>query len=316
MKLLTRLAKPITKRIGPRLAATAELREYWNKLSDVFQENGESMSREYFARMLGLRDRDESIARIMNLVCEGNEVFLAHGVMRFADRYSLWILINEILVNEDYYFQSDTDSPRILDCGTHFGLAIYYFKNLYPKARITGFEPVPTLRELALKNVAGNGYVDVEIVPYALSDTDEDAHFLVSNTSSMAGSLTKRRCVSGDDVSEITVQCKRLSEYLDEPVDYLKLDIEGSEDIVLAEAEERLGNVHHIFCEYHHGNGLPTDRLAKILSLLDRVGFDAQVGKAFGFQGRSRQRPMSYVREPYSAAIWAANRNWKHRPAV
>ena len=82
--------------------------------------------------------------------------------------------------------------------------------------------------------------------------------------------------------------------------------------MVLAEAEARLGNVQHIFCEYHHGNGLPTDRLVKILSLLDRVGFDAQVGKALDFQRRSLQRPMSFVGEAYSAVIWAENRNWKY----
>jgi FkbM family methyltransferase len=312
MKLLTHFIKPITSRIGPRLAATVELREYWNRLNHVFRIDGEDIFREYIARMVGSRDSDDVIAKLLDLVCRGNEVLLAHGVMEFVDRYSLWILINEILVNEDYYFQCETDSPRILDCGTHFGLAIYYFKNLYPKARITGFEPVPVLRELALSNVRRNAYADVEIVPYALSDTEGEARFIVSNTSSMAGSLTRRRCVSGDQVSEIRVQCRRLSEYLEETVHFLKLDIEGSEDVVLREARDRLGNVRHIFCEYHHGNGLPTDRLARILSLLDEVGFDAQVGKALDFQNRSLQRPMNYVGEAYSAAIWAENRNWQY----
>ena len=311
MKLLRSLIKPIASRVGPRLAATGELRECWNTLSPVFQKDREDIAKEYLATMIGLRDENDVVERLLDAMCERDRVFLANGVMRFSDRYSLRILINEILVNEDYYFETDTDSPRILDCGTHFGLAIYYFKSFYPQARITGFEPIPELRELALENVRTNGYGDVEILPFALSERNEKVVFVVSNTSSMAGSLTDKRRIAGDDVREIEVECRKLSDYLREPVHFLKLDIEGSEDVVLSEAEPFLGNVQHIFCEYHHGNGLGTDRLMKILHVLDRAGFDVQVGKAFDFERRSVKRPMTFVGEPYSAAIWAKNRVWK-----
>ena len=128
----------------------------------------------------------------------------------------------------------------------------------------------------------------------------------------MAGSLTERRRIVGDNVSEIEVRCRKLSEFLQEPIHFLKLDIEGSEDVVLAEAGELLKNVQHVFCEYHHGAGLNTDRLGRILLLLDENGFDVQVGKSFSSQRGTERRPMSFVGRPYSGGIWAKNKSWKY----
>lgn len=247
----------------------------------------------------------------IKLVKPDNKVIFQKGTIQFPDSHSLWTLINEILINEDYYFETNTDAPRILDCGTHCGLAIYYFKNLYPKAKIIGFEPMPTMQKIASKNIADNQYSEVEILPYALSNVAGKTKFLVSRNFSMGGSLTERRRDAGDDVYEIEVECKLLSSYIKEPVNFLKLDIEGSEDLVLEEAKNFLENVQHIFCEYHHGNGLNTDRLGKILLLLNNAGFDTQVSKAFSFQKRSSKRPMNFVEHPYSAIIWAKNKHWK-----
>jgi hypothetical protein len=127
----------------------------------------------------------------------------------------------------------------------------------------------------------------------------------------MAGSLTGRRRKAGDDVNEIQVECRRLSEFLQEPTHLLKMDIEGVEDIVLAEAEPFLSNVQYIFCEYHHGSGLDTDRMGKILNILDRTGFDAQIGKSFSFHQSTEKRPFSFVGCPYSGVLWAKNKNWQ-----
>jgi len=249
---------------------------------------------------------------LLDLMCERNKVFLYKGVLKYPDRASLWILINEILINEDYFFKTNTDTPKILDCGTHFGLALYYFKSIYPNARIIGFEPILKLREMAIDNIKENGYFDVEVLPYALSDENKVASFIVSKTDSMAGSLTERRRIAGDEVFEIKVQCRKISGFLKEPIHFLKLDIEGSEDLVLEESKEFLSNVQHIFCEYHHGNGLEADRLGNILTLLDESGFDVQIGKSFYFQHHTNRRPMVFVDKPYSVSIWAKNRNWKY----
>jgi len=234
---------------------------------------------------------------------------LPHGVELPDDR-SYYVQLHEIFESEDYYFETDTESPLILDCGTHMGLGIYYFKVLYPGARVVGFEPTPELHAVACRNMERCGFADVTIHPYALSDADGETTFHVRPGDTMAGTITDRRSVEDADMDAITVPVRRLSPYIDQPVHYLKLDIEGSEDAVLEECRSVLYRVQHIFCEYHHGGGLATDRLARILQLLDDAGFDTQIGKSWSFQRLTDQRPMSSIDRPYSAVIWARNRVW------
>ena len=157
-----------------RILAEAEFYQLWRSLAPVIDEKCRHIAGNLDAAVSKLKARKHVVDAILDLICDGDEVYLAHGVLRFADRDSLWTLINEILVNEDYYFETDTDTPRILDCGASYGMALYYFKCLYPKARITAFEPVPRMRELAIDNMRRNGFHDVEVLPYALSDREEN----------------------------------------------------------------------------------------------------------------------------------------------
>jgi hypothetical protein len=126
----------------------------------------------------------------------------------------------------------------------------------------------------------------------------------------MAGSLFDRRRAFGDNVDEIEVECCKLSDYLHEPIHFLKLDVEGAEDIVLTDSRPLLKNIQYIFCEYHQGLGLSSGRLGKILHLLNESGFEAQIGKSFNYQQVSKFKPMEMVERPYSAVIWAINLNW------
>ncbi len=247
---------------------------------------------------------------VLDIICEGNELVLPRGRMRFLDRSSLWITLHEIMVNEEYWFECSNPAPRILDCGAHIGLATFYFKSLFPRAKVTAFEPVPFLAEIIQENFAKNDFADVELLPYALSDRRGQVEFEISKVDSMAGSLTHRRSEAGDAVTKLEVECRPLSDYLDEPVHFLKLDIEGSEDIALVEAAPKLANVQHLFVEYHHGLGLDSNRLGIILGLLDEAGFDVQVGKSSEYQKNTSSRAMRYTGTSYSALIWAKNRDW------
>lgn len=293
-----------------RLDAVRRFQESWLKIIKLVSVDSPELLGRYDIAKKSIADRSQVDEKLLDVIYERGTIQLKNGDVEFPDRHSLVTLLHEILLNEDYYFETKTESPRILDCGTHIGLGIYYFKNLYPNARITGFEPIPALRKLAMDNIQRSGFDDVEILPYALSAEDKQTTFYISKEYSMAGSLVDRRRLMGDEVSEITVTCKKLSEYLNEPIHFLKLDIEGVEDEVLEEAKDLLPNVQYIFCEYHQGSGLAGDRLAKILTILEAAGFDVQIGKSHNFQNSSRYRPMNFVTGRYSGAIWAVNRNW------
>ena len=68
-----------------------------------------------------------------------------------------------------------------------------------------------------------------------------------------------------------------LSSLLAGPVDLVKLDIEGVETAVLAEAAPRLRLVRRIVLEFHGSAGNPDNRLEDVLAILKRVGFRTRV---------------------------------------
>jgi FkbM family methyltransferase len=298
-----------------RAEAQAALFRAWERLRPFIDEPDGAENQRRLGQALALiRSKDEVPNRFLEIVCDGQLIRLAGATLLVHDKRALWIVLNELLALEEYYFEAETDAPVILDCGANFGLAIYYFKRLYPKARVTAFEPVPELFNIIKMNVLSAAWNDVEVLPFALSDDDVDAtDFNVSQEHSMAGSLTQRRLAPefNDHVTAIQVPTRRLSAWLGQTIDFLKLDIEGSEDSVLAESSQLLPNVRHLFVEYHHGAGMPAGRLETILRILEAAGFDCQLGKSFSFEASTGRRAMLHASEPYSLNIWAKNR----RPA-
>lgn len=291
-----------------RMHAMVALVQQWEALRPILSPDTADREARSGTALRGIETPDEVSERMLDLITEGDIVRLAHGTLRFPCRHSLWTLLHEILLNEDYYFACDSDTPHIIDGGAHMGMAIYYFKSRFPNARITAFEPHPELHALAAENVARNVWEDVEVLPLALAGTRREATFHISESWSMAGSLLERRASLGDAVRDVTVQCVPLSDYLREPVDFLKLDIEGAEDEVLEESAPWLHNVANIFCEFHQGAGLSSGRLARILAVLEQANFDVQVGKSHNYQERSRWRPLTHFDGAASMVIWARRR--------
>ena len=72
----------------------------------------------------------------------------------------------------------------------------------------------------------------------------------------------------------------RLKDYLDEPIDFLKLDIEGAETSVLLDCGDKLSNVDHLFVEYHGSPGERQD-LGVILEVIQAAGFRYHIKDAY-----------------------------------
>jgi hypothetical protein len=79
------------------------------------------------------------------------------------------LLSREIFEGGEYWFASDKSDPTILDCGSHIGLSVAWFKRRFPKARIISFEPDPENFRLLQTNVAVNGFEGVELLNLAVS---------------------------------------------------------------------------------------------------------------------------------------------------
>jgi len=81
-------------------------------------------------------------------------------------------LYREVFLNNEYFFESNTNKPIIVDCGANIGTSTLYFKTLFPKSTILAFEANPVTFQMLEKNVRANDLKDVFIYNIALASTD------------------------------------------------------------------------------------------------------------------------------------------------
>lgn len=184
--------------------------------------------------------------------------------VRITDGPNFYMQYKDEFIRKIYHFDSTCPAPIIIDGGSNIGMSILSFKHIYPKSKITGFEPDPSIFQLLSENIERNHISDVRLINAGLSAEAGDTSF--SPDGQAGGQLSS--------VGQLRVKMVKLSTYLDGPVDFLKLNIEGAELAVLTEAMNagRLRNVRELVLEYH---GWPKQRqnLGDILNLLDEQGY-------------------------------------------
>jgi FkbM family methyltransferase len=180
----------------------------------------------------------------------------------------------EIFVEQIYKIRFTGDSPYILDFGANIGLSVLYLKKLYPDARITAYEADPRIFSYLEQNIKSNGYSDVLLVNKAVWHENAVLQF------SPEGGDGGRVAWDGEN-STVEVQAQNILDLLKgRTVDFLKMDIEGAEDLVLPVCKEYLHAVRKIFVEYH-SRADECQQLDKIVSVLAGAGFRLHLQSAF-----------------------------------
>jgi FkbM family methyltransferase len=199
--------------------------------------------------------------------------------------YNARMLFNEIFVDACYFFHADNDRPLIVDCGSNIGVSVLFFKSLYPTSRIVAFEPDPHTYAALRANVADNALTDVTTHQCAVGKDDCTTTFYRPEDSGFSSLLMSTLRARNDGIA-ISVPMRRLSSFITENVDLLKLDIEGAEEDVLGEiaAAGALPKIKQIHLEYHHHIDSAGDRLSAVLALLEGQGFGYQVGARPGHE--------------------------------
>ena len=186
--------------------------------------------------------------------------------LQITDGPNAYMQIKDVFVRGIYRFSSTRPDPLIIDGGSNMGVSILGFKHDHPESRVIAFEPDPAICEMLKSNLERNDVArNVTIVNAGLGEADGAASFAADGS---AGG----RVEDGSSVCSIRVE--RLSKYLCEPVDFLKLNIEGQELPVLGEcaAADKLTHVRQMVIEYHGWAG-GTQCLGDLLNLLDSQGF-------------------------------------------
>ncbi len=205
------------------------------------------------------------------------ETFLGYQV-KVLDYSAFVHLFEEVFLENQYYFEHESSSPYIIDCGSNMGMAVLYFKKLFPDCRIFAFEPNKSTYEVLKYNVGGNGLTNVEFRNNAVHNTRGTITFYHApqDAGNVYSSIRKERLrnASSEEVETIV-----LSDFVKEPVAFLKMDIEGAEGVVIEELAEkgRLGNVEQMVIEYHHHIDPGEEDLSKFLGLLETSGLGYQI---------------------------------------
>lgn len=184
---------------------------------------------------------------------------------KYSDPASFSFIYEEVFIKEIYRFSSKKSRPLIIDCGANIGLSVIYFKKLFPKANVIAFEPDKDVFEILKHNIKSHSLDDVSLIKKGL--WKEEATLCFQPDGADGGRLEE---VGNDNTAKIDTV--RLSNYLDNEVDFLKIDIEGAEIDVLAECKSKLKNVKNIFVEYHSFKNKPQE-LDTIFAILKESGF-------------------------------------------
>jgi FkbM family methyltransferase len=221
-------------------------------------------------------------------------------------KYTIWFnnseefhkIKSEIFSQGAYYVELENPEPIIIDAGAHIGLATLYFKKLYPKAKIWAIEPLPVNFQLLTKNIEENFLDDVECLNVALSDQSgevilhEDAsdEEWFSTASIQSGAWNRQQ-----QTKPINVPGMKLSELLErigQPIDFLKMDIEGSEFTVLKEAGQLLRQVRHMMIEFHP---IQEQYLIEGVEMLKQFGFHSELWKDGHSVSAKRAKGLVYI---------------------
>ncbi len=227
------------------------------------------------------------------------------GRVDYADSASFEAQYFSIFTKEEYAFETDSATPVILDCGGNIGLSSLWFKQRYPAANITVFEPGPDLFSILKTNLDRFGFDDIHAEQTAV--WNEDTTLYLGNDAADGGFVSE-----GERQGSRAIKAIRLAERINGPVDLLKLDIEGAEYDVMRDLAQtgKLNHIRAIAGELHAGSD-DTGNVGELLSTLHDHGFKTTLSYARPAPAlfcRTEATPFPCLRDGKYLAIFYA---WK-----
>jgi len=249
----------------------------WDTTRNVVSilRNETQSKKELLLTYLKLRLKYLLFIKILKLNPSNEKIF---GLtIRFFDYPTFVFMFKEIFIDKEYYFNTKTKNPFIIDCGSNVGIALIFFKKLYPNSKIIAFEPDKRTFGILKKNVELNKLKDVELFNKAAYNSEGIIEFYYDSDhpGSLIMSTKKERLLKDHE----KVHSVLLSNFVERPVDFLKMDIEGAEDLVIEELSQqnKLKLIKEICIEYHHHIEPKDDTFSKILKILEENGFGYQI---------------------------------------
>lgn len=134
-------------------------------------------------------------------------------------------------------------SSNCIDIGCYLGSVLSQILRLSPQGKHMAFEPIPNKASWLRKK-----FPDVDIKEIALSDKSEKIPFYINKKCSGFSGIRQHKVTKNNEVKKIIVKSEKLDNILDfnHRVDFIKVDVEGAELLVLQGATRILNSYHPI----------------------------------------------------------------------
>jgi FkbM family methyltransferase len=207
----------------------------------------------------------------------------------FVDSVSFLSQYSEIFIKQILNFETKNKQPYIIDCGSNVGISILYFKKTYPNAEIIGFEPDKNIFSTLKENIANSKLSNIFLLNKGLWNKGGKIYF--NEEGADGGRILKKISSPPINTKTVEIDITSLKQYLNKTVDFLKIDIEGAESVVLEDCKGLLNNVQRIFIEFHSKVD-EEQNLGSILNILTTNGFRYYIesGSIFSFQPFIKRR--------------------------
>jgi FkbM family methyltransferase len=202
-------------------------------------------------------------------------------------KYEIWYengeefyeLKKEIFVGNCYYLELEEEEPTIVDLGSHIGMSVIYFKMLFPKAKITAYEPIPANFKLLKTNIEENQLTEVQLVEAAVAPKSGKLRIqepIGEGAWRSGAGIIPRGWKGIQDNKEIEVSAVAIQEVIQEKIDLLKMDIEGMEYEVIRNMGSLMRNVKCMIIEVHPRKD---HRIEEIQKILTQNGYQLEINK-------------------------------------
>lgn len=199
---------------------------------------------------------------------------------------TFFYIFNEIFCKSIY---SPYKINTFLDLGANIGLTILWYKFFNPNLKVVAFEPDKYNYKILKKNIKANRLTNITVHDIALNDKKSQASFftIFDNIQNLDSGLTLNQ---NFPYEKYKVKTDKLSSFISEPIDLVKMDIEGAEYQVFNDLfkTNKIKLIKNMVFEMHFFNKSQKEKLSTIINKLKKIGDvkcleNSEVTKVFHF---------------------------------
>src|SRR3972149_2234781 len=158
-------------------------------------------------------------------------------IMYLDKQDSLCLSINGVYekFETDLVKQEIKKDDVVIDIGANIGYYTLIFAKLVgDTGKVFAFEPDPTNFELLRKNIEANGYKNVTLEQKALSDKEGKVTLALSKQNAAGHHISSEQQAPKNSIQVDAIAADDYFKNFEHKIDFIKMDVEGAESIVLS----------------------------------------------------------------------------------